>query len=251
MTHKLQAMMAVLLGALISTPLAAAETVQLGRFNAGAGIPKPWQAVPVSKKLKPTQYRIASRDGITGIEAVADSSMSLLARPLAVNLAATPVLCWRWRVDAPLQKADMARKSGDDYAARVYVALAIPPANMSFATRAKLRLARSIFGDAVPDAALNYVWDNRYPVGSTKPNAYTELTRMIVVESGPARAGRWVEARRDLAGDITRHFPDVQAQPVLLAVASDTDNTGEQARAGFADFHLVAKGSACDFTAAP
>lgn len=37
---------------------------------------------------------------------------------------------------------------------------------MSLATRTKLALARSIFGQSVPDAAISYVWDNRYPVGT-------------------------------------------------------------------------------------
>ena len=79
--------------------------------------------------------------------------MALMARPLAVDLKQTPVLCWRWRVDDVLQKADMTKKSGDDYAARVYVALKLPPQALGLGLRAKLALARSIYGDHVPDAA--------------------------------------------------------------------------------------------------
>lgn len=132
--------------------------------------------------------------------------MALLARPVEVDLNRTPVLCWRWRVDAPLIKADMATKAGDDYAARVYVSFAMPPAELSFMTRAKLKLARSIYGDAVPDAAINYVWDNRYPVGTRKPNAYTDRTRMIVAESGARNAGKWVVARHDVQQDMVAEF---------------------------------------------
>ena len=32
----------------------------------------------------------------------------------------------------------------------------------------RLALARNLYGDVLPDAAINYVWDNRYPVGHTK-----------------------------------------------------------------------------------
>ncbi len=35
----------------------------------------------------------------------------LFARPFTAGLAATPVLCWRWLVDAPSAKGDMTRKA--------------------------------------------------------------------------------------------------------------------------------------------
>lgn len=224
------------------------EPVWLQRFNEPSeNIPAPWKVVQLDKKVAPTRYRIARMDGVLGIEATADQSMALLARPVEVDLNRTPVMCWRWRIDAPLVKADMATKAGDDYAARVYVSFAMPPSELGFMLRAKLKLARSIYGDAVPDAALNYVWDNRYPVGTRKPNAYTDRTRMIVAESGAANAGKWVEARHDVLQDVIAEFGSSQAQMIQLSVASDTDNTGERAHAGFADFHFVSRNVACAF----
>jgi len=227
-------------------PAQANESVWLQRFNeASADIPAPWKIVQLDKKVAPTRYRIARMDGVLGIEATAEHSMALLARPVEVDLNRTPVMCWRWRVDAPLVKADMATKAGDDYAARVYVSFAMPPSELGFMLRAKLKLARSIYGDAVPDAALNYVWDNRYPVGTRKPNAYTDRTRMIVAESGASNAGEWVIARHDVLQDVIAEFGSSQAQMIQISVASDTDNTGEQAHSGFADFHFVDRNTAC------
>ncbi len=77
--------------------------------------------------MPPTSYRTGSWDGVHAVEAHAVSSMALLARPVAIDLVATPVLCWRWRIDAPVQSADMTRKSGDDYAARVYLSFEVAP----------------------------------------------------------------------------------------------------------------------------
>lgn len=150
------------------------------------------------------------------MEAQANASMALLVRPIRVDLARTPVLCWRWRVDAPIKTADLLRKSGDDYAARVYVAFQLPPEALGWTTRSQLALARSLFGGEVPDAAINYVWDNRHPAGYTAPNAYTATTRMVVVESGAARARRWVTARRNVLADA--------------ALASDVRFASEDAR---------------------
>jgi hypothetical protein len=178
-----------------------------------------------------------------------ERSLSMLARPIAVDLRATPVLCWRWRIDAPLRSADLTRRAGDDFAARLYVGLALPVAEMSPLERAQLKLARAIYGDAMPDAAINYVWDNRHPVGTVRPNVYTDRTTMIVLRSGDAHAGAWVQERRDLAADIERQRGPA-ARAVQLAITADTDNTGESARAGFADLHFVARDAPCGRTGA-
>lgn len=224
----------------------AVENTRLDNFSAeSAKVPTPWQIIQLNKKVPPTRYQIRRWDGVLAIEAIADSSMALLARPVEVDLSRTPVLCWRWRIDAPLVKADMATKAGDDYAARVYVSFAMPASELSFMTRLKLKLARSIYGDAVPDAAINYVWDNRYPVGTRMPNAYTDRTRMIVAETGAANAGKWIVERHDVQQDELAGFGSKKARLIQLSVASDTDNTKEHAHAGFADFHFVARDTAC------
>lgn len=234
--------------ALATTP-ALADPVWVGRF---ASSTEAWRNVSLSDELTPTRYTPTTWDGVAAIEARADASMSLYARPLTLDIAATPVLCWRWRIDAPLEKADLATKAGDDYAARVYVSFSLPPDQLGFGTRAKLSIARAIWGDQVPDAALNYVWDNRHPVGTMRPNAYTDRTRMIVARSGAAHAGEWVNERHDVAADLAAAFGEAAAsgaKAVQLALASDTDNTGEAARAGFADFHFVARAASCAFAA--
>lgn len=225
------------------------SSVQVGRFQAATTFPpEPWGIVHFDHDVAKTVYRIVTWDGIAAVEATAEGSMALLARPLRIDLEATPVLCWRWRVDAPLAGADMARKRGDDYAARVYVAFDLADDSLSWQTKMKLRLARQFYGDQVPDAALNYVWDNRYPVGTHMPNAYTDRTRMVVLQSGTTLAGHWVSQRRDVLADARDTFDQVTFDATLLAIASDTDNTGEYARAGFADLHFVGAQSDCDFT---
>ena len=237
---------------LFGAAAALAEPVWVGRFgHGGSGGREAWRDVTVSGQLRPTRYAPRLWDGVAAIEARAERSMSLYARPLAIDLEAAPVLCWRWRIDAPLQAADMATKAGDDYAARVYVSFALAPGRLDFGTRAKLALGRAIWGEQLPDAAINYVWDNRHPVGTTRPNAYTDRTRMVVAQSGAAGAGGWVEERHDVARDFAAAFGSAEgARPAQLAIASDTDNTGETAQAGFADFHFVALGQPCAFARA-
>jgi len=235
--------LAVLLGL---TQSAAAETLWVGRFtDADAAIPAPWKVEHLNPKFAATRYALRRWDGVVAIEAHASKSMALLGRPVVVDLKKTPILCWQWRIDAPVASADMTKKSGDDYAARVYLTFSVPPEQLGLGTRAKLALARSLYGNQVPDAALNYVWDNRHPVGTLQDNAYTDRARMLVLRSGGGKAGGWVQERRNVVKDFQRAFADLDGTLSGLAVASDTDNTGEEAHAGFADFRFVASEDAC------
>ncbi len=199
------------------------------------------------KGERPTNYRVASVGGRTGIEARFDGSMSLMARPLDIDLAEKPILCWRWYVDGPVQKADMTRRTGDDYAARVYIAFDMPDSALSGSTKFKLKMARAMFGKSIPDAAVVYVWDNRQPVGTARKSSYTDRSQLVVAESGAGRAGSWVTERADVATDFARAFGSKPGKPIQLAVASDGDNTKSKGRAAFADIHFVGRGEPCAF----
>lgn len=234
----------------MSISLAAwADPLWVGRFSeTDAAIPVPWAIEHLDQRVPPTQYAVRKWDGVVAIEAKAKKSMALFGRTVTVDLKKTPILCWQWRIDAPVASADMTRKSGDDYAARVYLTFAVPPDQLSFGTRTKLRLARSIYGGQVPDAALNYIWDNRHPIGTVQDNAYTDRARMLVLRSGAGQAGIWVQERRNVLADFQRAFGEISGELRGLAIASDTDNTGEEAHAGFADFRFVETEDACPIT---
>lgn len=221
---------------------------EVGRFDAAVpALSPPWQLIRLEKQVPATEFRSLRWDGVNAIEARAEASMALLGRPVDIDLALHPVLCWRWRIDGVVKSADMSRRSGDDYAARVYLAFQMPPGSLGLADRAALSVARAVYGNIVPDAAINYVWDNRHPVGTVMPNAYTNRARMVVRRSGDAQAGGWVEERVNVRDDAARLFGSERIALKFVAVASDADNTGERARAGFADLHFVAEDQPCDF----
>lgn len=47
--------------------------------------------------------------------------------------------------------------------------------------------------------------------------------------------------------DARQAFGTDRPPPTLLAIATDPDNTGERARAGFADLQFVRRDARCDF----
>jgi hypothetical protein len=203
-----------------------------------------WQEIKLGADLRPNQFKFETVDGTPIIRVESNASMSMLASPIEVDLSQTPVLCWRWRVNRVLEKADMSERSGDDYAARLYLSVAIPKSEQSLGLRMQLGLARSIWGSQIPDGAVNYVWDNRQAVNTQLPNAYTDRVTMVVAQSGSKRVGEWVLQTRNIARDIEELFT-ASAKPIQIALAADTDNTGESAIAEFAAIQFVSDQTQC------
>jgi hypothetical protein len=105
----------------------------------------------------------------------------------------------------------------------------LPLDALPFWERQKMRLARSLSGEALPAATLCYVWDPTLPAGTLLPNAYTPRLRWIVLRGQGEALGTWQEERRDLRADFLRAFGDEAREPpplAALAVGADADNTG-------------------------
>jgi hypothetical protein len=220
------------------------EPVWVGKFTGSGEPPAPWRVVPI-KGAKPTTYRVTSVAKSPAIEASVNSSMALLARPTKVDLAQTPILCWRWLIQGVVAKGDIRKKGGNDFAARVYVAFDMPDSALGAMTKMKLGMARKMLGIPVPDAAVTYVWDNRSPVGLALRSPYTDRQQLIVTQSGNDRAGQWVSERVDVAADFAHAFGGKPGRAVELAIAADGDNTRSTGRAAFADIHFVRRDQRC------
>ena len=137
--------------------------------------------------------------------------------------------------------SDLRRKAGDDYAGRVYVLFDLPPERLRVADRLKIAAARLLHGADLPAAALCYVWGTAQAAGESGWNAYTDRLRMLVVDSGNGHAGQWREVVRDVAADFRAAFGEPVPAISGVAVAADTDNSGERVEARFGDLWFEAR----------
>jgi len=201
----------------------------------GAPLPAEFKPYAFENQPRHTQYALVADAGRTVLRARAEASTSGLIRELRVDPATHPQIAWSWKVMRLVDKGDLSTKEGDDFAVRLYVTFDLDTSLLSVADRMKVGLARMIYGDSVPVAALCYVWDARAPVGTLAPNAYTDRVRMIVVDSGPAKLGAWVSHQRDVAADFRRAFALEPPAVNAAILASDTDNTGESVEAYYGD----------------
>ena len=223
---------------------AQADTLMVGAFStlkAGAALPENWKPLGVASAKNATRYTLVKDEDENGIGAItvvraeAQASAAGLSRNIKINPAEYPRVKWRWKISNVLKNSDIRTKAGDDYPARVYVMFDYPLEKLSFAERAKLRLARTLHDPHLPAATLCYVWDGKAPAGTIVPSSYTNLMRMIVVESGSARVNQWLAVERNVAVDFKAAFGDEAPAISAVAIATDTDNTGESAVAFYGD----------------
>jgi hypothetical protein len=200
--------------------------------------PPGWESLRFPRVARHTRYRVRQEGEAWVLRAEAETSASALYYPLDADPRQYRHLSWRWKVDRVLAAADARTKAGDDYPARLYVAFADRAAGGTWWQRATHGLQQALAGRSLPSAALNYVWDNRLPPGTVLDNAYTDRSKMIVLQSGATRVGEWVEESRDVYADYQRAFGREPPRLAGIAVMSDTDNTGERAIAWYAAITL-------------
>lgn len=218
---------------------ASLDVAPFSRMQEGGPVGDGWQPLAFPNIPRGTRYALVRDGDAVVVRADADASASGLVYRLDAPLASRPRLAWRWKVADVVAGGDPRRKDGDDYAARVYVTFRYDPGRVSALDRAKYGLAKQLNGEYPPHAGLTYVWDARLPVGTVLPNAYTDRVRMIVVRSGTADAGRWVDESRDVLEDYRRAFGEEPPPVSGIAVMTDTDQTGGRATAWYGDLRFL------------
>ncbi|SFE69418.1 Protein of unknown function [Nitrosomonas sp. Nm166] len=193
------------------------ERVDIARFSQGDL--SEWQKKAF---VGETRYALENSDGQLALRADSSAAASGRYREVSVDLDKTPILHWRWKVGNILTGNDERTRAGDDYPARVYVVFS--GGVMFWRTR-----------------AINYVWSNKQPVGSSWPNAFTSNAHMIAIESGSDRAGQWISERRDVRADYRRAFGEEPGQADAVAIMTDTDNAGGRATAWYGDIWFTEK----------
>jgi hypothetical protein len=216
--------------------------VAITRFSSatpGGLLPDPWKLVTLAKIKKQTRYSLVRDADTTVLRADADASMASVMHPLHFDPRDHPVVEWRWKIAHLLRKSNIATRAGDDFPARFYVLFDYDISKLPIATRAKIRVARALFGEDVPLAVLCYVWDGKSIKGTTAWSPYTDRVRVIVAESGEAHVNQWVTVRRNILDDFRAAFGEDPPRVSGVAVATDTDNTGESAVAFYGDIRFL------------
>ncbi|TBR21948.1 DUF3047 domain-containing protein [bacterium] len=196
-----------------------------------------WEPLLLKKVPKATAY--AWDPAEKAVRAESAGSASGLVYKLDADAAERPLLRWRWKVAAPLASHAERARAGDDFAARVYVTFRYDPKRAGALTRAKYALAKALYGEYPPHGGLAYVWSSSEAPDAAWPNPYTGRVRMVAVRSGAAQAGTWAAEERDILADYRAAFGEDPPPLAGVALMTDTDQTGAEAKAWYADVTLA------------
>ena len=222
----------------------AEDAIDVGKFSAaaeGSIPPAGWEPLVFTKIARHTEYVLVIDGDTVVVKATSAAAASGLAHKVNIDLRKYPIIKWRWKVSNIIGKSDVARKDGDDYAARIYVTFAYEPDKVSFVKKLKYEAGRVLFGQDIPIAAINYIWESKTPVDTIVDNAYTDFVKMIVIESGKDKVGQWVDEERNLYEDYKKAFGSEPPLVSGVAIMTDTDDTAESAIAYYGDIVFQAK----------
>jgi hypothetical protein len=184
----------------------------------GAGPPEDWQ---VQEFAGTARFRVDEVGGTGVVRLESEASSFALHRDVEMDLAEFPYLTWTWRVDVLPEGGDVRRRETDDQAAQLYIVFPRFPA--MFRSR-----------------ILGYVWDGTAPAGSSLASVNTSLARIMVVESGPAKAGRWIEMTRNILEDYRRLFNEEPPRVGKVSLVINSQHTRSRAVSWFGPIRFAA-----------
>ncbi len=164
-----------------------------------------------------TRYQLQTLDGVTVLKAESSGTGSGLFKEQHIDLDKTPVLNWSWRIANRLNGLNEQSKSGDDYAARIYV---VVKGGLAF----------------WQTKAINYVWASNTAKDTVWPNAFAGDHAMMLALRGPEAAlNVWHSEKRNVRADLKKLFGEDLHGIDAVALMTDTDNSGGQVSAFYGD----------------
>jgi hypothetical protein len=198
----------------------AGDKLMIGSFS--SGLLDHWEAKEFQGQ---THYQLVDLAGTQVLKAESAGSASGLFNEQRIDLQKTPVMNWRWHIKNRLgNNINEQEKSGDDYAARVYV---VVNGGVAF----------------WQTKAINYVWSSTSPTGKVWPNAYAYAgangkMMMIALRSSSDGTGTWYTEKRNILDDLKHQFGEDIRYIDAVAIMTDTDDSHGKVTAYYGDIYF-------------
>lgn len=217
------------------------QAIVLGNFSKQSDtFPDSWQSLTFNSIEQHTSYTLVDDQNTKVIKAVSNNSASGLTKKITFNPKEYPYLSWRWKVNKTIPASDVSSKSGDDYAARIYVIFKYDVNDLPDEEKSKINWYKFFNGKLPPLATLNYVWENKTAIGSIVPSPYTKRVKMVVVKNKESDLQKWYVEECNIYEDYKKAFGEEPKDVISLAIMTDTDNTSSMAESYFGDI-IVSK----------
>jgi hypothetical protein len=144
------------------------------------------------------------------MKSVNDSSRISKVIKDMVDLKATPILEWQWKVVTLPKEGDARKRKTDDEAAQLYVTW-------------------PRFPEALRSRVIGYIW-NSVPTDEKIFKSHKSMTvTYIVVRSGPVDVGAWLTERRNVREDYRMIYGEEPDDPAVITIGVDSNDTKSSA----------------------
>jgi len=210
-------------------------TVPVTKYDAKNSEKSSWEPM-VLKGSDYTEYELVNKkDKQPYIVSKSNNAGSGLVYKVDIDPMEYPIMSWRWKISNVLEKGDLTQKTGDDYAARIYVIFDYDPKDLSLSEKIKYLAANTFSGKDTILRAINYIWANKAEKGTVAPNAYTKWSQLHVLQSGNEKVGMWISESQNIVEDYKKSFGENPPRISAIAIMTDTDSTHEMAMGYFSN----------------
>lgn len=222
----------------LSSFLHAAEKqkIILGNFSQQTTtIAESWNPLIFGSIEEHTSYTLVDDENVKVVKAESNESASGLTRKVSFSPKKYPYLSWRWKVNKAIVGTDVTQKSGDDYAARVYVMFKYNLEDLPEDEQSRISWYKFFNGKLPPLAILNYIWANKMAVGNIVSSPYTDRVKMVILKNKESALQEWHIEERNIYEDYKNAFGEEPKDVISIAIMTDTDNTSAMAETYFGD----------------
>jgi len=176
------------------------------------GVPAGWNTYATIGGRPAYDLTVAEKDGRRALHLKSRNDHSTIAKEVRVDLRATPILEWTWKIVALPAGADIRTKETSDLTGHIFVVWPRFPAPL----RSRL---------------IGYVWDTTAPARTMEKSRKTGAVTFFVVRSGSRDLDRWLTERRNVYEDYKKVFGEEPESPSVVALSIDTNDTHSRAEA--------------------
>ncbi len=210
----------------LSLTVSADNAINLGFNNLSE-----WEPLKFPKIKTYSRYSIVPENGKNILLCESNASASGLILKKTFNIYQYNRLKWKWKVSNVYNNADPRKKSGDDFPIRIYIIFKYNPEKATLYEKTKYNAAKLIYEEYPPHSSVNYVWSSSVIPERMITSPYTDRVKLILLQKGPEKVNKWITEEVNILEDYKRAFGENPPETASLAIMSDSDNTGESAKA--------------------
>jgi len=176
------------------------------------GIPAGWTAYATPGGRAAYDFTIVEDGDRRALGLKSHDDHSTIAKEVHVDLEATPILEWSWKIVELPAGADVRNRATSDLTGHLFVVWPRFPGPL----RSRL---------------IGYAWGTREPPNSVLQSRKSGTVTFVILRSGAEGPGRWGTERRDVVEDYRKIHGERPDNPKVIAISIDTNDTHSTAAA--------------------